>query len=71
MFSKVDRTLKFDMTLLTTFEACEVVVILNLLGGFGEFSIFGLLEKFSKFSYHQIEILYIFLTAGTIFVFFF
>ena len=48
-FSKVDRTLRFDMTLLTVFEACEVVVVLNLLGGFREFSVFWTWEIFQIF----------------------
>ena len=46
------RTLSLS-PLLTTFEACEVVVVvLNLLEGFREFSVFGFLEKFSKLLYH-------------------
>ena len=52
IFFKVDRTLKFDMTLLNTFEACEVVVVvvvLNLLGGFREFYVFGSPKKIFKF----------------------
>jgi len=71
--AKVDMTLRFNMVFLTTFKACAavvVVVVLNLLEGFGEIFFLGFPEKFSKFSYHQVEVLCIFLTTGTILVFF-
>jgi len=54
IFFKVDRTFRFDVTLLSTFEACEgVVVALYLLWRFREFSVFGSFENFSKLLHNQ------------------
>ena len=54
LFSKVDRTFKFDVTLVSIFEAREgVVVVLYLFLRFRKFSVLEYFEKFSKLLHHQ------------------